>query len=216
MPFDGLFLHNLINELDRVKGTRIYKTNSITENEYQFVLSNKETLYFSISPQNYHIRLSKMKFLQSNTNLSLFLKKHIEGGIINSFSQHNNDRILIMDITGFSDLGYEIKYYLIIELMGKYSNFIILDKDYYILEAAKKTYLTDLHPIQVKLKYEFPESTKINPFTLNTNEPVNNLEGVCKIAQDEINQYSLNEVINRDIKPVIFMGDKNIFYCFVI
>ena len=217
MPFDGLFLHKLVEELDSLKGSRIYKINSITENEYQFVLSNKETLYFSISPQNYHIRKTKMKFLSSNTNLSLFLKKHIEGAIINSFSQHNNDRILLIDVTGSTDLGYEVKYRLVLELMGKYSNFIILDENGIILEAAKKTYLTELHPIQVKLKYEYPDSTKINPFSIDaSNYPINNLEGLCKLVQDEISEYGLNEVINRETKPVIFEGSKTVFYCFDI
>lgn len=217
MPFDGLFLHKLIEEFKSLEGSRIYKINSITENEYQFVLSNKETLYLSISPQNYHIRRTKMKFLSSNTNLSQFLKKHIEGSFINSFSQHNNDRILLIDITGSTDLGYEVKYKLVFELMGKYSNFIILDENNIILEAAKKTYLTDLHPIQVKLKYEFPESNKINPYSLESkNEPINNLEGLSKLVQDEIEQFGLDEVLARETKPVIFTGSKNVFYCFDI
>jgi len=213
MAFDGLFLHNLIKELQSIKNTKIYRINSITENEYQFVLSNKQTLYININSQNSHIRLSTMKFLSSNTNISNFLKKYIEGGIINSITQHNNDRIMILDVTGYSDLGYEIQYYLIFEVMGKYSNFIILDKDYIILEAAKKSYLTDLHPIQVKLKYEFPTSSKLDPFTHPDILPANG-EGISKVTLDEINLYGLKEVINRETKPVLFLGDKNFFYCF--
>ena len=50
MPFDGLFLHHLIGELKIIENSKIYKINSITENEYQFVLSNKNSLYISSNP----------------------------------------------------------------------------------------------------------------------------------------------------------------------
>ena len=128
MPFDGLFVHHLTKELTSIEHTKIYKIISITDNEYEFILSNKENLYICINPDCPHLRLTKNKFLSSSTNLTLFLKKHIEGAIINSIKQYNNDRIIKIDLTCFNDLGYEINNSIIIELMGKYTNLIILDK----------------------------------------------------------------------------------------
>ena len=217
MPFDGLFLHHLILELKQIENTKIYKINSISENEYQFILSNKQSLYISINPSYPHLRLTKEKYLSSNTNLSMFLKKHIEGSIIKKISQKDNDRIALFELLSFNDLGYEKKIKIVIELMGKYSNLIILDEDDYILEAAKKTYLTDLHPIQVKLKYEYPSQNKQNPFTLSEFDTVNinNLEGVSKLLIEEIKAYGIKEIINKETSPVIYTIDnKYIFYCF--
>lgn len=216
MPFDGLFLHHLIDELKVIENSKIYKINSITENEYQFVLSNKNSLYISSNPSFPHLRLTKEKFMSSNTNLSLFFKKHIEGGIIKKIYQKDNDRIALIDITSFNDLGYEKQYTIVIELMGKFTNLIILDNEGMIVEAGKKTYLTDMHPIQVKLKYEYPESNKINPFTIDNNDfNINNLEGIAKIVSEEIKSYGLNEVITRETDPIIYKtNDKYIFYCF--
>lgn len=215
MAFDGLFIHNLINEIkDDVIGKRINRFYTINETDFLLTLSSHKSLYVTLNSNNPYFYFTSQKLLQSNSFLSNYLKKHLEGGIITNLSQYNNDRIIIFDINSTDDLGYLKKYKIIIELTGKNSNFIITDENYIITEALKKSYLTDDRIIQVKVKYDFLDSEKPNPF-LNLNNPLLcSYEGIAKTTYNEICEYGLSSVLNRKIQPTLIKGDKNHFYCF--
>ena len=153
--------------------------------------------------------------MQSNSFLSNYLKKHLEGGIIKNISQYNNDRVIILDINSTDDLGYLRKFKIIVELTGKNSNLIITDEDYIITEALRKSFLTDDRIIQVKVKYEFLESGKENPFShIHNNNILCSYEGISKKTYNEILEYGLTDVLNRPINPLIIKNDKTHFYCF--
>lgn len=215
MAFDGLFLHFLIKEIkDKVEGSKIYKINSISDYNYQFVLSSKTSLLINVNPGSSHIRLSNKEYMPSTSILSQYLKKHIEGGIINSISQYENDRLVILNIYSKDELGYQKEYNIILELMGKNSNLIICDKSLIVLEAIKKSYLSDEHLVKTGIKYHFIKDNKINPFSLkeNDNYDPSSLQGLSKQAIDEINESSLFSFLNKEIKPTIIKNNKTIFY----
>lgn len=215
MALDGLFLHYLIDEIkESTEGKKIYRIVSINDTNYLFVLSSKINLLINVNPGNSHIRLTNKEYMPSSSILSVYLKKHIEGGIINSIKQYNNDRVVIINIFSKDELGYKKEYNLILELMGKNSNLIITDENFVILEAIKKSYLTDEHLIKTGIKYKFINDNKINPFTIIENNyyDVNNLQGLSKQAINEINESSLNEFLNRKVIPTLISNNKNIFY----
>lgn len=216
MAFDGLFIHNLIKEIkDDVVDKRINKFYTINETDFLLVLSNHKSLLITLNASNPYFGFTNQKLLQSNSFLSNYIKKHLEGSIIRNITQYNNDRIITLDLDSSDDLGYLKKYKIIVELTGKNSNFIITDEDYIITEALKKSYLTDERIIQVKAKYNYLESGKENPFSfINSSDILTSYEGISKPTYNEILEYGLNDVLNREIKPVLIKGDKNFFYCF--
>ncbi len=213
MAFDGLFLHHLIDELKiNIINKRINKVITINDNDFAFILNGQLTLFITINPLTPHIRLSNEKFLTSQTTLSNFLKKHIDGGIITNIGQYNNDRIIIIDLNSSDDLGYLQRLQIIIELTGKSANLIIVNDDQYILEAAKKNSLMDDRLILVKAKYIFPTSNKDDPYT--TSQLLDEYEGMCKQTMQEVSLCGLSDVLLRATSPTLFDDEKKSFYCF--
>jgi len=216
MAFDGLFIHNLIKEMkEDIIDKRINRFYTVNENDFLLTLSSKKSLFITLNPNNPYFAFTNEKLLQSNSFLSNYLKKHLEGSIIKNISQYKNDRIIIFDLNSTDDLGYLKKYKIIVELTGKNGNLIITDENYIITEALRKSYLTDDRIIQVKVKYEFLDSGRNNPFDcINDNNILCNYEGISKATYNEIIEYGLKDVLNREIKPTLIKGEKNNFYCF--
>ena len=68
----------------------------------------------------------------------MILRKYLEGSIIQSFTQVENDRIVEITVSNKNEIGDDISVTLIIEIMGKHSNIILLDKATgKIIEAIK-------------------------------------------------------------------------------
>lgn len=216
MAFDGLFIHYLIDEMKNdIIDKRINKFYTVNETDFLLMLSSHKSLFISLNANNPYFTFTNEKLLQSTSFLSNYLKKHLEGSIIKNIYQHNNDRIIILDLDSFDDFGYLKKYKLIWELTGRNSNFIITDENYIITEAWRKSYLTDERIIQVKVKYEFLKSDKENPFNqLNNNQLLTTYEGISKATYNEILEYGLYEVLHREKQPALINGDKKHFYCF--
>lgn len=218
MSFDGTFLHFLIKEMQpKLNNTRINKIINISENELCLVMQSKVKLLLSFNPENPHMRFTNLEFINNQTPLSNFLKKKIENGIITSITQHENDRIAILDIKSHDDLGYIKNYKFILEFIGRAANLIITDENYIILEAIKKSFLTDERIIQPKVKYQFLKQEKINPFLyLNSNISENNFQGVSPLLYKEIIfENNLKKVLERNYNPTLFQLDKKVlFYCF--
>lgn len=216
MAFDGLFIHNLLKETkDDIIGKRINRFYTVNDTDFLLVLSNKKSLFITLNPNNPYFSFTNEKLLQSNSFLTNYIKKHLEGSIIKNISQYNNDRIIILDLDATDDFGYKKEYKIIVELTGKNGNFVITDENYIITEALRKSYLTDERIIQVKVKYEFLQSGKENPFNhINDQNILCAFEGISKATNNEILEYGLKDVLTRDIKPVLIKGDKTHFYCF--
>ncbi|MFA5543119.1 MAG: NFACT family protein [Bacilli bacterium] len=211
MSFDGLFTKHLVEEMKpKLMNNRINKIINISDSEIVFSMQSKDKVLFSLNPQNPHFRITHLDYLNSNTLLSNFLKRKIEGGIISNFYQIGNDRVVVTEISNTDDLGYKKSYNLICEFIGRNANMIITDSDFMILEAIKKSYLSDDRIIQPKVKYEFLSQNKVNPFLNdNTNFQNNIFEGVGPLLFKEINfNNSLINTINQKTKPTIFTSLK--------
>lgn len=216
MAFDGLFIHNLIIEMKNdIVNKRINRFYTVNETDFLLTLSSKKSLFISLNSNNPYFCFTSQKLLQSNSFLSNYLKKHLEGSIVTNITQYNNDRIIIFDLDSTDDLGYLKKYKIIVELTGKNSNLIITDENFIITEAWRKSFLTDDRIIQVKVKYNFIDSLKENPFSyINNNNLLTCYEGISKKTYNEICEYGLKEVITRAIKPTLIKNEKIHFYCF--
>ncbi|HHU56365.1 MAG TPA: fibronectin-binding domain-containing protein [Acholeplasmataceae bacterium] len=214
MAIDGIFLHYLIEELKpQMLNKRINKIISVNEHDYIFLLPYKQKLLITINPNGAHLRFTEGEYLNSQTSISSFLRKHLEGGVITKISQYNNDRIITLEIVNTDDLGYRINYKVILELTGRKSNLIITDDNFVILECIKKSFQEN-RIINPKATYEYLESGKINPYTIK-NYSGESLEGVSKLLLQEINYTgNLQGVINRKVNPTIIENEKIIFYCF--
>ena len=143
MSLDGISMHPLAIELDRaVAGGRIDRINQPSKQSIVMSLrlpGKNVLLHITINPQNPAMHLID-KAPENPPEPPMFcmvLRKHLETGRIASVRQYGLDRLLMLDIDFLSTGGKIITKTLVVELMGKYSN-IILVQDGIIIDALRK------------------------------------------------------------------------------
>ena len=176
MSFDGFFLHHMVEELQRelVNG-RIQKINQPFEQELVLqIRSNRQShrLLLSAHPVFGRIQLTQTTFenpAQPSTFI-MVLRKYLQGALIESIEQVENDRIVEMTVSNKNEIGDHIQATLIIEIMGKHSNILLVDKSSHkILEVIKHVGFSQnsYRTLLPGSTYIAPPSTEsLNPFTI--------------------------------------------------
>ena len=176
MSFDGFFLHHMVEELRRelVNG-RIQKINQPFEQELVLqIRSNRQShrLLLSAHPVFGRIQLTQTTFenpAQPSTFI-MVLRKYLQGALIESIEQMENDRIVEMTVSNKNEIGDHIQATLIIEIMGKHSNILLVDKSSHkILEVIKHVGFSQnsYRTLLPGSTYIAPPSTEaLNPFTI--------------------------------------------------
>ncbi len=139
MAFDGFTLRKVINELDPLVESKVDKVFEPTENSIILGLynGNNYMLNIDVSAVNYRLHLSthKRKNPMDAPNFCMLLRKYLIGTKINSIYQKGLERICYIE---FETIAGDNTYTLAVELMGKYSNIVLLDKDFVIIDALKR------------------------------------------------------------------------------
>ena len=176
MSFDGFFLHHMVEELRRelVNG-RIQKINQPFEQELVLqIRSNRQShrLLLSAHPVFGRIQLTQTTFenpAQPSTFI-MVLRKYLQGAVIESIEQIENDRIVEITVSNKNEIGDHIQATLIIEIMGKHSNILLVDKSSHkILEVIKHVGFSQnsYRTLLPGSTYIAPPSTEsLNPFTI--------------------------------------------------
>ena len=176
MSFDGFFLHHMVKELRRelVNG-RIQKINQPFEQELVLqIRSNRQShrLLLSAHPVFGRIQLTQTTFenpAQPSTFI-MVLRKYLQGALIESIEQVKNDRIVEITVSNKNEIGDHIQATLIIEIMGKHSNILLVDKSSHkILEVIKHVGFSQnsYRTLLPGSTYIAPPNTEsLNPFTI--------------------------------------------------
>ena len=173
MSFDGFFLHHMVEELRRelVNG-RIQKINQPFEQELVLqIRSNRQShrLLLSAHPVFGRIQLTQTTFenpAQPSTFI-MVLRKYLQGALIESIEQIENDRIVEITVSNKNEIGDHIQATLIIEIMGKHSNILLVDKSSHkILEVIKHVGFS-----QNSYRTLLPGSTYIAPPSTESHNP---------------------------------------------
>lgn len=176
MSFDGFFLHHIVEELrsELVNG-RIQKINQPFEQELVLqIRSNRQShrLLLSTHPVFGRIQLTQTTFenpAQPSTFI-MVLRKYLQGALIESIEQVENDRIVEITVSNKNEIGDHIQATLIIEIMGKHSNILLVDKSSHkILEVIKHVGFSQnsYRTLLPGSTYIAPPSTEsLNPFTI--------------------------------------------------
>ena len=176
MSFDGFFLHHMVEELRRelVNG-RIQKINQPFEQELVLqIRSNRQShrLLLSAHPVFGRIQLTQTTFENPSqpSTFIMVLRKYLQGALIESIEQVENDRIVEMTVSNKNEIGDHIQATLIIEIMGKHSNILLVDKSSHkILEVIKHVGFSQnsYRTLLPGSTYIAPPSAEsLNPFTI--------------------------------------------------
>ncbi|MFS9089734.1 NFACT family protein [Streptococcus infantis] len=176
MSFDGFFLHHMVEELRaELLNGRIQKINQPFDQELVLqIRSNRQShrLLLSAHPVFGRIQLTETTFenpAQPSTFI-MVLRKYLQGAVIESIEQIENDRIVEITVSNKNEIGDNIQATLIIEIMGKHSNILLVDKsNHKILEVIKHIGFSQnsYRTLLPGATYIAPPSTEArNPFTI--------------------------------------------------
>ncbi|MCO4655760.1 fibronectin/fibrinogen-binding protein [Streptococcus infantarius subsp. infantarius] len=144
MSFDGFFLHHLTKELqDELLYGRIQKVNQPFEHELVLTIRNNRKNYkmlLSAHPVFGRLQITKTDFQNPQTpnTFTMIMRKYLQGAVIENITQIENDRVLEIAFSSKNEIGDNIKVTLVVEIMGKHSNIILIDKaESKIIESIK-------------------------------------------------------------------------------
>ncbi|WP_283573762.1 Rqc2 family fibronectin-binding protein [Streptococcus agalactiae] len=177
MSFDGFFLHHLTNELqEQIKKGRIQKVNQPFDHELVLTIRNNRRNYkllLSAHPVFGRIQTTEANFQnpQNPNTFTMIMRKYLQGAVIETIQQIENDRILEIVVSNKNEIGDHIKATLVVEIMGKHSNIILIDKnEHKIIESIKHVGFSQnsYRTILPGSTYIAPPKTKaINPFDVS-------------------------------------------------
>ena len=176
MSFDGFFLHHMTEELRReLLGGRIQKINQPFEQELVLqIRSNRKSHKLLLSAHSVFGRVQLTDTTFENpavpNTFIMVMRKYLQGAVIEAIQQVENDRILEISVSNKNEIGDSVAVTLVIEIMGKHSNIILLDKaSGKIIEAIKHVGFSQnsYRTILPGSTYIAPPQTgSLNPFTV--------------------------------------------------
>ncbi|MFW5736449.1 MAG: Rqc2 family fibronectin-binding protein [Halanaerobium sp.] len=193
MAFDGIMLSALKDNLkEKIIGARIEKAYQIDKKYLIIRLRNNNQnleLLISTDPQGARINLTELDFDFPSypPDFCMMLRKYLKNSYIQNIVQPDFERMVRIDI---EKRGKEFS--LIAELMGKYSNVILLDDNEMVLDAMKR--ITEKQNTERQLypgiKYEKPPAqNKLNPLELK------NKEEFRQIVEEDFSQAAFRAVM---------------------
>lgn len=179
MAFDAGMVAALANELNtKLVGARIDKIQQPEKEEIVLtVRADRENLRLSISSGANNPRINLTDTVKENPSAApmfcMLLRKHITGGRIISVEQYGFERMLEVKLECRDEMGFLCERYLMVEIMGKYSNIIFCDENKKIISAIKPVDFTTSSKRQILpgMSYEYPpEQNKVDPLNVTKDE----------------------------------------------
>ncbi len=201
MSFDGLFTYTITEELKTVllngKITKIhqpYKYDLI----FQVRSGGKNhKLFLSAHPSYARIHLTNESYENPSEPpmFCMLLRKHLEGGVIEYIEQPGMERMITIDVRSRNELGDVTVKRLMIEIMGRHSNIILIDKERdMILDSVKHLSPAVNRHRTVLPGHSYvlpPDQGKLNPFEADEEVILKKLDfNSGKIDQQIVQQFA--------------------------
>lgn len=166
MAFDGVTTKLIINELNTtILNSRVEKIYVPTRNEIWFHLHTLDRksikLLISVDANNcrFHLSNESRNNPEKAPQFCMILRKYLSGAKLISVSQIGLDRIVKFTFENIDDFGDVVSKDLIVELMGKYSNIILVDKER-VIDSIRHVDITmsSVREVLPSKKYVLPSS----------------------------------------------------------
>ncbi len=164
MALDGAFLRHLKKEIaDRALGARVDKIYQPNKEELVFLLrTRQEAFKLLLSARANSPRIHFTQYAPENPKvppmLCMLLRKRLSGAKLVEIRQPGLERLLYLDFDATNELGDKVRLSLVIEIMGKYSNIILVDDQGKIVDALKRVdeEMSSQRLVLPGLAYELP------------------------------------------------------------
>ncbi len=206
MALDGVFVRFLSDELkNSLCGSRVSQIHQPNKDELVIALRTFEgSRKLLISTRANSPRVNFTQSAPENPltppMLCMLLRKKLCGSKISDVRQPSLERIIFIDFDAVNELGDNVKYTLVCEIMGRYSNVIFIDGEQTIIEALKRVDIgmTTQRIVLPGIKYTLPPSQNKLSLLDNTKEEI--VAGIVS-SNEKLGKAILNTVLG--ISPII-------------
>ena len=135
MAFDGIFTRAMANELNELLlGGRVMKISQPYANEVILTIRQNRHNYpvlLSAHPNYARVQVTEIPYTNPPvpTNFTMVLRKYLEGAKLVKLEQLNCDRVLNFYFMTRNELGDRLPLILSVEIMGRYSNIILVEQE---------------------------------------------------------------------------------------
>ena len=166
MPLDAGMIAALAQELrEKLTGAKIEKIHQPERDKAElYFRAGGETLrlaaYASPGSARAHLTELPKEHPATPPMFCTLLRKHLASGILRQIEQPGFERMLTFRFTARDEMGFETKRALVLEMMGKYTNMLLLGEDDRIISVLRPIDFSSGEPRQLLagLRYELPPS----------------------------------------------------------
>lgn len=143
MAFDGAYLYTIRQELDPIVTARVDKIHQPSKDEIILCMrgrSGASRILISTSGDSARIHLTQIPVENpaAPPMFCMLLRKHLGGGKLTAVRQDGLERILFLDFECTNELGDRVLLTLACEVMGRYSNLILIGQDGKVIDSLKR------------------------------------------------------------------------------
>lgn len=143
MALDGAFLYTIKQELQFLIGGKVDKIHQPSREELLISIRVKGGIYkllicVSASSSRVHVTNVNIDNPKTPTMFCMFMRKHLGGGKLIDIRQDGLERILFFDFECMNELGDMVVLTLACEIMGRYSNMILINQDGRVMDSLKR------------------------------------------------------------------------------
>lgn len=180
MALDAAMLYVTANELrEQLSGARIDKIHMPARDEVLFLLRRPDgplKLLASARSGSARVHITQEEFDNPAVppSFCMLLRKHLASGRITGVRTVDGERILFIDFDALNEMGDRVRVTLSLELMGRYSNVVLVDGGGKVIDALKRISAdqSDKRQLVPGIPFTMPPAQDKLPFLSSANEDV--------------------------------------------
>ncbi len=173
MPLDAVFMTELGHELaETVVGSKIDRVHQPEKDTVVLTLrgvGGTRRLLVCFGSGSARICLTQQSYENpaQPPMFCMLLRKHLLGARITEVTQPENERMLLLRLAGYDELGGSVEKTLAVELLGRNANLILVDADGRVIDAARRVdeQMSPLRQLLPGLIYRLPPRPAPGKFT---------------------------------------------------
>ena len=163
MALDGVFLSTIRKELLSLIGGRVDKIHQPSKGELLIALRTvdglKKLIINTVSgTARLHLTKADIENPKQPPMFCMLMRKHLSSAKLVDIRQQGFERVIMLDFDAANELGDIVRLTLAVEMMGRRSNLMLLDKDNKIIDSIKRISTeTSETPVLPGVIYTLPE-----------------------------------------------------------
>lgn len=221
MALDGAFLHIIKDEITPLIGGRIDKIHQPSREEILLSLRTRSggaKILISASAASARVHITKKTYDNPKTPpmFCMLMRKHLNTGRLIAVRQDGLERILFLDFETVNEIGDVVTITLVCEIMGKYSNLIMVNQSGKVIDSLKRvdSEMSQIRLVLPGIRYELPpREERLNFLTCSREDILFALSAKKEESGDRMLSKAVISIFE-GISPVlarewIYRSDKN-------